>query len=83
MDRKDHDEIRSSCSARLRPPCGGPHLPRHGRLTASPGPGRRCRARTASCVGPRRPGYLTDLGACWLRRFPWSPVSWRNTGPHG
>jgi hypothetical protein len=36
--------------------------------------GRHCRRS--------RPGYLAEVGRCWLRRFGLPALSWRVAGPH-
>jgi hypothetical protein len=39
-------------------------------------------ARSRCPSSRTRRGYPAELGSCWYRRFPWSPLSWRHDGPH-
>jgi hypothetical protein len=88
MHSHDHSGVRPACAPSLAGSCGsrpGPRLRRRelallaaAANSAVPGhPRVRCPALRT------RAGYLAELGSCWYRRFPWSPVSWRMDGPHG
>ncbi len=87
MSSPDHPGIHRSCALSLSTACNPrprSRLQRRelARLAAAL-QSRPCAIRARCPVSRGNPGYLADLGSCWYRRFPWSPVSWRLSGPHG
>ena len=86
MHSHDHPGVRPACALSLTGSCGaGPargcgaanwHWAQRQRPAVPGHPRVRCPSlRTGA-------GDLAELGSCWYRRFPWSPVSWRMDGPH-
>ena len=84
MNSHDSHETRLPCAAASPPVCPGQHAGQHRRLAWAQDRGRCAGRRQPSrCPGSlRRRGVLADLGSCWFRRFPWSPLAWRSGGPH-
>jgi len=84
MDGHDSDRVRHWCAASA-PACGGRDRdrPRPAATVRHSSPRPRRGPVTPCAPGSRRRGLPAELGSCWYRRFPWSPLSWRSAGPHG
>jgi hypothetical protein len=85
MNSHDHPGVRRSCALSLNASCPVRTTARLRRrqlagLVAAASCGRDGHPRARCRALRTRPGYLADLGSCWYRRLPWSPVSWRMDG---
>ena len=84
MNSHDSHEMRLPCTTASTQVCSGQHAGHRRGLAWAQDRGR-CAGRKHPVRCPsllRRHGLLADLGSCWYRKFPWSPLAWWPGGKH-